>query len=77
MPTYTFKNTITDETFESFMTMSERETFLADNPHISQSLSAPAIGDSVRLGVKKIDRSFNDLLIKAKGAHRGSTINTL
>lgn len=77
MPTYTFYNENTNEEFTTIISMSEREEFLINNPHIKQRPAAPPIGDSVRLGVRKIDRSFNDVLIKAKSAHLHSTVNTL
>lgn len=77
MPTYTFTNTETEEVFTEMMTISERDEFLTKNPHIKQNLATPGFADPVRLGVRKIDRSFNDVLIKAKSAHKHSTVNTL
>jgi hypothetical protein len=81
MPTYLFLNTQTNEEFEEFMTISERETYLGENEHIIQLVNgAPAIGDVVRLGLKKPDAAFRDILKNAKKEHsRGltrSTINT-
>lgn len=77
MPTYSFKNTETGEEFTEVMKMAEREQYLKDNTHIKQTFnSAPAIGDSVRLGVKKADGVFQDRLKDIKKTHRGSTINT-
>jgi hypothetical protein len=77
MPTYTFTNTETEEVFTEILSLSEREEFLKNNPHIKQNLATPGHADSVRLGVRKIDKSFNDVLIKAKSAHKYSTIDTL
>ena len=34
MPNYTFENTKTGENFIEFMAISEKEKFLADNPHL-------------------------------------------
>lgn len=65
------------EIITKFMTISERDEFLLTNPHMKQTLCAPPTGDSVRLGVRKIDRGFNDVLTKAKKAHLHSNINTL
>jgi hypothetical protein len=63
MPLYSFRNTKTEEIFEDMMSISAKETFLAENPHIVQEYtSAPAIGDSVRLGLRKPDAGFRDLL---------------
>ena len=77
MPTYTFINKDTNEEFTTIMSISERDEFLEKNPNITQQLATPAFADPVRMGVRKIDRSFNDVLLKAKSAHKGSTINTL
>lgn len=77
MPTYTFRNDSTKEEVTHFMTWAEREEFILQNPDFKQILTAPAIADSVRLGVRKIDRGFNDVLQKAKNAHLHSTIETL
>ncbi len=77
MPMYTFTNTETEEVFTEMMTISARDEFLANNPHIKQNLATPGFADPVRLGVRKIDSSFNDVLLKAKSAHKGSNVNTL
>lgn len=76
MPTYTFINKDTGEEQTHFLTLSERETFLQENPNMTQKLSTPAFGDSVRLGIRRIDDNFNDVLKKAKSAHKYSTIET-
>ena len=45
MPTYLFLNTETNEQFEQFMTISERDKFVSDNPKIEQLVNgAPSIG---------------------------------
>ena len=77
MPTYTFYNEETKEEFTTIMSISEREEFLKSNPQVKQCLATPAFADPVRMGVRKIDSSFNDVLLKAKSAHKHSTINTL
>jgi len=81
MPTYLFLNTETNEEFEEFMTISERDTYLKEHENIVQLVNgAPAIGDVVRLGLKKPDSSFRDILKNAKKEHsKGltkSNINT-
>jgi len=38
MPTYTYHNNETNEDFELFQTMSEREQYLIDNPRTQQTL---------------------------------------
>jgi hypothetical protein len=77
LPNYTFINTETEEQVTTHMTLAERETFLEQNPHMKQTLATPGFADPVRLGVRRIDQSFNDVLLKAKLAHKHSTINTL
>ena len=77
MPTYTFTNTETEEVFTEIMSFAERDEFLTNNPHIKQNLATPGFADPVRMGVRKIDKSFNDVLIKAKSVHKYSTIDTL
>jgi hypothetical protein len=81
MPTYLFKNMSTGETFEEFMSITAREEYLVNNPDLIQLVnSAPALGDSVRLGLRKPDDGFRDVLKEIKNKHSGglsaSTINT-
>jgi hypothetical protein len=81
MPSYTFLNTDSGEVFTTIMSIAEREDYLKANPHIQQQLiSAPALGDSIRLGLKKPDNGFRDRLKEIKKAHsKGitkSTVNT-
>ena len=76
MPTYSMRNTETNEIFEIHLKMSDREPYLAANPHIVQVFTvAPAIGDSVRLGKRKPDMGFREVLQKAQ-VHKHNTINT-
>lgn len=75
MPTYSFKNIETNEEFERILSMSERETYLEENPHIKQTITvAPSLGDSVRLGLRRPDNGFREVLQKAK-VHKHNTIN--
>ncbi|CAB4140792.1 hypothetical protein UFOVP395_127 [uncultured Caudovirales phage] len=81
MPSYTFLNTQSGEVFTTIMSIAEREDYLKANPHIQQQLiSAPALGDSIRLGLKKPDNGFRDRLKEIKKHHsKGitkSTVNT-
>lgn len=63
MPTYNFKHRETGAEVETLMTFAEREEFLEKNPDWYQIIvSAPAVGDPVRLGVTKTPESFNDAL---------------
>lgn len=77
MPVYSFRNNETNEEFEESMKISELEIYLKENTHIKQIFNKfPGVVDSVRIGVRKPDRSFNDVLIKAKSSHKYSTIDT-
>ena len=75
MPTYSFRNKETLEEFEQTMSNSDRELFLSENPHIQQIFNVcPGVVDSVRIGVRRPDDNFRDVLKKAK-VHKHNTIN--
>lgn len=63
MPTYEFRNKETGEVTERFMSMSAREQFLVDNPHLEQTITrAPAVaGDHITI---KKDTGFKEVLQK-------------
>ena len=63
MPTYEFRNKETGEVVEKFMSMSSKDQFLLDNPHLHQTItSAPAVsGDHITL---KKDTGFKEVLQK-------------
>jgi hypothetical protein len=75
LPTYDFENTKTGEVFEDIMKYSEKVDFLKKNPHIIALVSPIKIGDPVRLGVKRVDNGFKDMLHKVKAAHPKGNIN--
>ena len=73
MPTYTFENIENGERFDKILSMAERQEYLEKNPNIKQLIvSPPAIGDSVRLGLRKPDDSFRDVQKNVKKHHPGS-----
>jgi hypothetical protein len=76
MPTYSFTNTKTNESWTEMMTISEMEKYLSDNPHVSLDVSAPSIVDPYNVGRMKTDGGFRTVLKKIKDKHRGSTIDT-
>jgi len=81
MPTYKFLNNTTGEEYEEFMSISALDVYLQENSNVTQLVNgAPAIGDSVRLGIRKPDSSFRDILKNVKKENsRGvtkSTVNT-
>jgi hypothetical protein len=61
LPLYDFYNKNTDEVFEKLISIAGRETYLAENPHISQVPSAPMLvtGQGERL---KTDGGMGDIL---------------
>lgn len=78
-PTYLFRNNETGEEYEEFMSISELDSFLETNPHITQLVNGAPMIASGR-GMAKPDNGFRDLLKEmkkknSKGISR-STINT-
>ena len=75
MPTYTFRNTETEEIYDKIMSWSSREEYLIENPNLEVIMGAPAMGDSVRLGIKKPDQGFNEVLSKIHAANYRSNLS--
>jgi hypothetical protein len=76
MPNYSFRNKETGEEFDLSLSMADRETYLTENPQIEQILTSINIADPSRLGLRKPDSGFRDVLKNIKKKHRGSKINT-
>jgi len=76
MPIYQYKNEETGEVTDKFMSISDMEQFEIDNPHMKKIIQPVAFGDAMRLGVKKTDDSFNDILKTIKKRSPGSTVKT-
>lgn len=64
MPTYTFRNKETEEVFDKLMTWTDRQQYLQDNPNLEGVMGNPALGDPVRLGIRKTDDGFREVLSK-------------
>lgn len=76
MPTYDFRNKDTGEIFERIMSVSAKEEFLKENPNMeSYHGEPPAMGDSVRLRVRKTDNGFKEVLQKIHEKTAGSQLN--
>ena len=72
MPTYTFYNTKTDEQFNDFMSWSERENYLKDNPHIEPMLTTAAlVGDHI---IMKTDGGMKETFSRIAEAHPNSPL---
>ena len=72
MPSYSFKNTETGEEWEELLTISEREKFLEQNPHIQQLPSLITISGGV--GGIKNDGGWGDNMSRIAEAHPGSEL---
>ena len=79
MPTYTFRNKTSDEVFDKIMSWNSREDYLKSNPEIEPLIGgAPSLGDSVRLGIRKPDDGFKEVLSKIHQAnYRSNLANSL
>jgi len=73
MPTYTFQNTETKEIVDEFLSLSERELFIKQNPHMKQIIGPVTVigghGDRVRT-----DDGFKSVLSKVAEAHPNSKL---
>lgn len=77
MPTYNFINTETGEEFEEFMSISALDSYLQENPHVTQLVSGAPMVVSGR-GMGKPDQGFRDLLKDMKKKHsQGFTRSTI
>ena len=73
MPYYNFKNKETGEEFEEFFTMSGREEYLKDNPHIQQTPSMFAMSGGTGDRIKN-DGGWKDNLSRIAEAHPTSEL---
>jgi predicted nucleic acid-binding Zn ribbon protein len=76
MPIYQYKNEETGEVSDKFMSIADMLQFEIDNPHMKKIIQAVAFGDSARMGIRKTDNDFNDLLKTIKKGSPGSTVET-
>ena len=75
MPTYSFRDNETGETFEKVLRISEREQFLKDNPNLKQVLlSAPEINANA-IGGNPHRKAFKEVLNKIHQRTAGSAMN--
>ena len=77
MPNYTFKNINNNEIETHTMRISEYDSFKENNQHLER-YHAPgatvAFGDPMRLGVRKPDGGFNEVLSKIASANYKSNL---
>jgi len=70
MPTYDFEDTRTGEKFTEVMSMSDREKYLTDNPHIRQLITRM----NMIAGMPKNDDGWKENLSRIAEAHPTSTL---
>lgn len=75
MPTYTFLNKNSGEVFDKLMSWNDRQVYLEQNPDLEVVMGAPAMGDSVRLGIRKPDDGFREVLSKISAANYKSNLS--
>lgn len=77
MPIYTFRNTKTNEEYTEMMSISSKETYLKENPHIEQVITVPNFADAVSIGVTQPPSDFQKHVIgrikEVPGANRYTT----
>ena len=74
---YTFLNTETQQVEEHSMRMSEYDVFKDKNPHLERYHEpgrSAAMGDSVRLGIRRPDNGFREVLSKISYANYKSNL---
>lgn len=77
MPIYSMQNQETEEIFEVVMPYADLASYLEQNPTIKQIFNKfPGHADPHRMGLKKVDDGFNDLLSRIKRNNLHSTIET-
>lgn len=73
MPLYEFRNKETGETWEQFLSFSEREELLED-PNIEQVISAPALISGIAGVTHKNDSGFTDMMSRIANANPHSPL---
>lgn len=74
MPLYVFFNELTEEEFEDIMTISEKEKFLKESPHIRQRVTSFGIVSGVGSIDSKTDNTWKEVLQKVAEAHPDSDV---
>lgn len=74
MPTYEIINDDTGEEFEIFMSISAKEEYLKENPHLRQRVSAPSIVSGRKSLDRGPDNTWNEVVHKIASAHPASPL---
>ena len=74
MPNYTFQNKETGEITEEFMSISTRDAFVEENPHLQQLITgAPALVSGTKFNTKQ-DDGWKENLSRIAEAHPNSAL---
>lgn len=75
MPIYTVRNNLTGEVKDITIKIAARDQYLLDNPDCEFIITqAPSLGDSIRLGIKRPDNAWKEVLQKIDSRTPGSTL---
>ena len=75
MPIYTFKDNSTGEIWDEIISISDREAFLAENPHITTIITkAPGLVSSQYTSGLKNDSGWHENLARIAEAHPTSEL---
>lgn len=77
MPKYTFLNKETEQIEEFYFGIHNYDQFVKDNPHLERYFEQGtgfAMGDSVRLGIRKNDDGFREVVSKIAKANYKSNL---
>lgn len=75
MPIYEFRDKNTGEVIEKMMKISELDNFRKENPHLESIINAPMVCDPVRVGARKMDTGFKEVLQRIHEKTPGSQLN--
>lgn len=73
MPTYTFRNKITQEQSEVFLRINEKENYLIENPELEQIIQSPLIVRDVGTNLKVSD-TFRERISRIKETYKSNNI---
>ncbi len=75
MPTYLFRDTNTGEIHERLMSMTAREDYLKENPHMNTIIQAPMLVSGVSTSKQnKVPDGFKEVLSRVAEAHPTSSV---
>ncbi len=73
MPTYRFYDTVTQEEYDEFMSMSKLDEYKKLNPHVNQvPMPVAFVGDHIMGVGPKNDGGFNERMSQIASAHPNS-----